>query len=328
MSRVGLLLIALAAVAVELLALRPVLFDRDGPIEDVQVMYGLIGCSFVAFGLVAWRRRPDSRVGMLMTAAGFGFFVAPIVVQFEGQAAFLVTVFFLDVWPFFFVAVLLSLLTRGRLQSRFDRLLVAAYAIPMFVLPVPVLLFLDLDGLNPFVAFPDNEVAQSLFDVMYVAWVIVLCTTVAVLAARWWAASRPRRRALLPSLGGALALLLFAAMLVDDLAGQRSEALMWVAHLTLLAVPAALLAGMLRSRLARGGLAELSLQLGTAGDLQAGIRRVLGDPGAVLATGAAAPGPGQRVTPVGRAAALVYDASLDEDPELVEAVASAAGVGP
>jgi signal transduction histidine kinase len=106
---------------------------------------------------------------------------------------------------------------------------------------------------------------------------------------------------------------------------------MWIAHLTLLAVPAALLAGMLRSRLARGGLAELSLQLGTAADLQAGIRRVLGDPDAVLATaGAAAPGPGQRVAPVGhdgrQLAALVYDASLDEDPELVEAVASAAAI--
>ena len=102
-----LLLIALAAIAVELFALRPVLIDRDGPIDDSQVMYGLIGCSFVAFGLVAWGRRPDSRAGMLMAAAGFSFFVA----------------------------LLLSLLTHGRLQSRFDRLLVASYAVPMWVVP-------------------------------------------------------------------------------------------------------------------------------------------------------------------------------------------------
>jgi hypothetical protein len=108
------LLIALAAVAVELFALRPVLFERDGPIDDSQVMYGLIGCSFVAFGLVGWHRRPDRRVGMLMTAAGFGFFGAPVVAQFEGPVAFLVAVLLLDPWPFFFVALLLSLLTSGR----------------------------------------------------------------------------------------------------------------------------------------------------------------------------------------------------------------------
>jgi hypothetical protein len=75
-------------------------------------MYGLIGCSFVAFGLLAWRGRPDSRVGMLMTASGFGFFVAPLVTQFDGPVAFVVSVLFLDVWPFFLVALLLSLLTR------------------------------------------------------------------------------------------------------------------------------------------------------------------------------------------------------------------------
>ena len=159
-----LLLIALAAVAVELFALRPVLFDREGPIDDSQVMYGLIGCSFVAFGLVAWARRPDSRVGMLMTAAGFGFFVAPVVIQFEGPVAFLVSVLLLDPWPFFFVALLLSLLTRGRLQSRFDRLLVASYAVPMWVVPLALLLFLDLDGLNPLVAFPNAGVADALLN--------------------------------------------------------------------------------------------------------------------------------------------------------------------
>ena len=127
MSRGRLLvLIALAAVAVELFALRPVLFERDGPIDDSQVMYGLIACSFIAFGLVAWQRRPDSRVGILMTAAGFGFFVAPVVIQFDGPVAFLFKVLLLDPWPFFFAALLLSLLTHGRLQSRFDRLLVAS----------------------------------------------------------------------------------------------------------------------------------------------------------------------------------------------------------
>ena len=200
----------------------------------------------------------------------------------------------------------------------------------MWVVPLALLLFLDLDGLNPLVAFPDAGVADALLNAVWVAWLAVMGATVAVLVARWWAASGPRRRALLPTLAGALALVLFAAMLIHDIFNEtRSEVLMWIAHLTLLAVPAALLAGMLRSRLARGGLTDLFHRLGSesSADLEAAIRRVLGDPAAVLAfAGSPAPGPGQRITPVGRAAALVYDSSLDEDPELVEAVGAAAAV--
>src|SRR5215217_2460920 len=63
---------ALVAV-LELLALRPVLLDRAEPIEGLAVVFTLIGGSFAAFGLVAWRRRPDSRSGLLMTATGIGF---------------------------------------------------------------------------------------------------------------------------------------------------------------------------------------------------------------------------------------------------------------
>src|SRR5918997_3942416 len=78
----------IAAVAAELLALRPVLFDRDAPVQGIEVVFTLIGGSFAACGLVAWRRRPDSRSGMLMTAAGFAFFVNPVLGQVDGAVAF------------------------------------------------------------------------------------------------------------------------------------------------------------------------------------------------------------------------------------------------
>jgi signal transduction histidine kinase len=69
--------------------------------------------------------------------------------------------------------------------------------------------------------------------------------------------------------------------------------------------------------------------------LQAALGRALGDPGLVVVHAATdgtlpAPGEGQSVAPVERDgrqfAALVYDASLDDDPELVEAVAAAAAI--
>ena len=61
-----------------------------------------------------------------------------------------------------------------------------------------------------------------------------------VLATRWSAASRPRRRALMPGVVGAVSALLFAALLVDGLVADTvSEPLWWVANGALLPVPAA-----------------------------------------------------------------------------------------
>jgi signal transduction histidine kinase len=64
-------------------------------------------------------------------------------------------------------------------------------------------------------------------------------------------------------------------------------------------------------------------------DMQDALRRALGDPNLVLAVGAApaAAGPGRTLTPVERGgrrvAAIVHDAALEEDPELLEAAAAA-----
>src|SRR5262249_10564310 len=131
-------------------------------------------------------------------------------------------------------------------------------------------------------------------------------------------------------------------------AGSPSEALMSVLNAALLTVPAALLWGVLRSRLARGGLPDLFRELGTlrGARLEAGLAQALGGPGLVPACPVpggpshiggggrlvALPEPGgdRTTAPVERAGrelgALVYDASLDDDPELVEAVAATAAV--
>jgi len=102
----------------------------------------------------------------------------------------------------------------------------------------------------------------------------------AVLALRWRASSRPRRRALLPSIAGGFAMLMFTSLLVNDLVtGERSDTLLWIALASLITVPAAFLFGQLRSRLARHGLADLLLDLrsmhGEA--LQRPLARALGD---------------------------------------------------
>jgi signal transduction histidine kinase len=162
--------------------------------------------------------------------------------------------------------------------------------------------------------------------------------TVVVLGLRWRAATQPRRRALLPTIAGSFILLMYVALLVNDLAsGERSEPLLWIVSCALVTVPLAFLAGLLRSRLARSGLTHLFRDLRhlDRDALQATLARALGDPGLRLAYAGAdgtlpAPDRAHSVAPLERDgrhfAALVYDPSLDDDPELVEAVSAAAAI--
>jgi signal transduction histidine kinase len=322
-----------AIVVAELVALRPVLWDREAPVQAIEVVLTLVGGSFAACGLIAWRRRPDSRSGMLMAGTGFAFIAVQLLGQVEGELASTVRVLGTDWWIFFFVALILTLHTGGRMQSRLDRLLVASYAVPLGVAQVAWMMFDPAVG-GLLLAFPDPDVAHAIDRFQRGALACCCLATDVVVVARWWRSTGPRRRALLPSLAGAFALLCNAALLVNDLAsGTRSQALLWLTACSFLTVPLAFLAGLLRSRLARGGLTDLILRLGSTrgAELQAALRRALGDPGLVLAfEGAPAAGAGRAVAPIERngrrVAAIVYDVSLDDDPELVQAVASATAI--
>ena len=314
--------------------LRPALLDRDAPVQGLQVVFGLVGGSFAACGLVAWRRRPDSRSGALMTATGFAFFIYPLLSQIDAPLAATVGQLFVDLWSVLFVMLLLTLLTGGRLVSRLDRLLVFAFVLPLLILQFIWMLFDPAIEDNVLLAFPDPGIADAI-DTLQRSILIASCAgTVAVLGARWWAASGPRRRALLPTLAGSFVLVIYVVLLVNDVvSGTRSQTVLWIASCSLVTVPMAFLAGLLRSRLTRGGLADLFRRLGTlrGDELQAALGRALGDPGLVIAyDGVPGAHDGRSVRPVERdgrrLASLVYDSSLDDDPELVEAVSAAAAI--
>jgi signal transduction histidine kinase len=217
-----------------------------------------------------------------------------------------------------------------------DAVLVGAFALPALVLEVLYLQFHEEEG-NLLAVFPHAGVADAIDKTQRLTLVGACLATVVVVAVRWRTASEPRRRALAPSVAGAICLLLFAALLVNDLvSGSRSEPLLWIAACSIVSVPAVFLVGLLRSRLARSGLAELLRDLGNmrGPELQAALRRALGDPGLTVAYAGpgqppAAWGGGDRiVVPIERdgreIATLAYDAALDDDPELVEAVCAAA----
>ena len=272
--------------------------------------------------------------GRLMTVTGFVALVYPLLSQLDSALATTVALLLYSAWTIGYVALLLTFMTGGRLEARVDRLLVGVFTFTLLVLQLAWMLFLEQEG-NLLAVFGDAEIAEAI-DVGR-RWITAVASLAValVLAARWRAASRPRRRALLPAVVGAVSALLFTALLVDGLlASVPSEPLWWVANAALMLVPAAYLYGLLRSRLARGGLAALLLELRTmrGEQLQEALARAVGDPTLELTYGGAPHSrvEGRSIIPIERdgreVAALVYDDSLDDDPELVEAVSAAAGI--
>src|ERR671922_55152 len=145
----------------------------------------------------------DTRSGMLMTATGFLFFVAPLVGQLGGELANTVRVLAVDWWVFPFVALILTLLTGGRLQSRVDRALVASYALAL-VFGQVAWMMLDPDEGHLLLAWPDADVAHVIDRGQRGTLGCAAVVTVVVVLARWWRTSAPRRRAPPPSPGGPL----------------------------------------------------------------------------------------------------------------------------
>ncbi|MGI5132631.1 sensor histidine kinase [Pseudonocardia sp. CA-107938] len=337
-SWAGLWVLVLAA---EAAALAPVIAGAEVP--PIGVVYRLVGGSFAACGLVAWRRRPDSRSGPLMLLTGAAFLLGPLIGLIQHPVADLIRNWFADLWFLFFLPLLLTLRTGGRLRHRADRVLVAVVAVEVFVLAPAYLVVAESDP-------PTAAVVDAAQRILFAG---VSLATAVVLAVRYRRATRPGRRALLPSLAGVACLLLYVALLVIDLllGSSRSSplavAVSWVAAISIVTVPLAFLAELLRSRLARGELAGLLQELRSAGpaQLQGALSRALGDPlltiahrrddGTFLdAHGAAVPLPppddDRSALLLERAgepvAALIHDRALDDDPDLVAAVGAAATI--
>ena len=295
-----------------------------------------MGGSFAACGLIAWHRRPDSHGGALMMATGFGFLLYPLLAQIDVPLAATVAMFVSDIWIFAFLPLVLTNLSGGRLQSRVDWLLIAAFALPLLVLQFVWLLLLEQEG-NVLGLFPDAGRRRR--GRQGPAGAVrgrrrgdrrrardPLAGRVAAAAAR--DAAQHRRRA--------SRCCMFTSLLVNDLVtGKRSETLLWIALASLITVPAAFLFGLLRSRLARHGLAELLLGMRTLRGEAAAARALARRSATSRSRSPTAPAVARRPRPRARTpverdgrvmATLVYDAALDDDPELVEAVGAAAAI--
>jgi signal transduction histidine kinase len=256
-------------------------------------------------------------------------------------------------WIVGFFYILLSF-PGGRLRGRLDRGLIAAAVLIAVGLEIVLLLFgnrPEIRQLDVLYAFRVPGATTVLFDLQRVTGGIFTVATIALLVARWVRASAPQRRAVTPVLlAGGLTLAALVSTIVNDLDGNPLNALPAQVHFyTTALVPVAVAVTFLQRRLARMHVAGLVVELGqqsASAGLRNALARALGDPSLELAYwfGAesryvdadgrqvALPGAAgeRRATFVERdgqpIAALLHDAALEHNDELVRSVCAAAGL--
>jgi signal transduction histidine kinase len=304
--------------------------------------------SFVIAGLIAWRRRPENRTGPLMVATGFLWFLGALP---SSSIALLFTVgYATGSWAKAVFAHTVLAYPEGRLRSRLDKALVGAAYVDVVVAQFVTLTLTPAPG-NLALIHGDAEVARELLRAQRWVGFAIVGAALLVLGLRLRRGSKPLRRAVTPVLAaGILTLALIGATIVANELESGSAVDLNLAQIGAFGLmPLAFLAGLLRSRLARFGVAELVVELSgtpTPGTLRDTLGQALGDPSLELAywlpdagrytdaDGRAvelpAEGSGRAVTRVehgGRpVAALIYDPALGEDPELVAGVGAAAAL--
>src|SRR3954453_19764677 len=147
-------------IAAELGALRPEIVGSGPSPPAWEVAFLLIGGSFAACGLVAWRRRPENRSGRLMVLTGLSFLAGPLLEQFDAPVMQTLGLLLGDLWIVLLVVLLLSAPSGRPLHSLTDRALVGTVLFAYPVLGVVWLLFFESRG-NLLAVFPDAGNADA-----------------------------------------------------------------------------------------------------------------------------------------------------------------------
>src|SRR5215472_16899290 len=274
-----------------------------------MVLDAATGFALLFLGLVAWSRRPASRAGAIMAAAGFAWFLgtlwAPALFWHRGP-----------------LAQLLISYPGGRLSSRLQRVgTVVAYGYAAAAV-----------------------VAGSAY-----ATIIFALGLVALSAYQYAAVTGPERRARLASLvaAGAFGLVVVVGA-IAHLAGVGTEPVLLPAYdLTVCLIAIGLAADLLSGRWTQGAVTGLVVDIGEpapGGVLRDRLARALGDPTLVVGywlpgqrsyvdeagrpVVLPAAGAGRAVTPVEengqRVAVLIHDLAVLDEPALLSAVGAAA----
>ena len=301
---------------------------------------------YILAGVVAWWRRPESRFGPLMVAAGFGMFVSSL--QWANWALPYTLGLAFDLLPaVLFLHVFLAF-PDGNLETRAERLVVGvAYFAGIGLQLVKML----LGGFIPdnLLGVVDNlSAANTVEDIQLLTLAAAALAGIPLLFARRRRSGRSLRRWVeLLVYSFALGLVMVAVLLVAGSFGWSSfQTIRRVTFITIGLSPIAFLIGLLSARLARSTVADLLVELHAdpaPAELPKLLARALRDPSLTLAywlpqyeSWADLEGrpvtfpPDRAVTTIERdgvrLAALVHDRSLKDEPELLDAVSAAAGI--
>ena len=278
----------------------------------------------VAVGCYAWYRGPHRRFGLLLMAAGFGWFLTTLA---ESGNSLLYSTGRIAGWLVELELIYLALsFPSGRITERVDRWIVAAALVLVAVLYLPTAL-IDTDYPVPvpytscdsgcpenafFVLDSEPEFVDSVMRPLRDALATFLFLAVVFrLAQRVKHSTQPMRMALTPVLVVAglrfLAAGLFVLMRRVGASSEAVEGVAWVAALALPAVAVGFFAGLVRWRLfVASALQTLGLRIGDRTDAQAFRARLAdatGDPTLELVYWVPARG-GQWVDGEGREATL------------------------
>jgi signal transduction histidine kinase len=326
--------------------------DNTTALAGLTIVAGL---SFVGAGLVAWRSRPEHLTGALMVGTGFALFAGTLVDANRSVPFTAGLVLSPLAWAV--LAHLVLAFPDGRLHSGLERVLVVGAYANATVLQIAMLMFMGIEYVggcpcptNLLFIRDDTHTHSALMNALRLSGVAIAAGVVIVVVRRWQTASPLLRRALAPILftGGVTTALLAAMLIADQASTGVTRSLQSAERIALATVPLAYLVGLFQTRLARAGLGELVVELGTnpaQGQLRDALARALRDPS--LELGYWLPTSGEYVDVEGnqvdvaptatravtilerrgeKVAALVHDAALREDPALLDAVSSAAGL--
>ncbi len=264
----------------------------DGGLAFVTIAL-LIGWSFVGAGLVAWRQRPESRIGLLMVGVGLAWATSAISLS-DQPIVYLIGIVVANVWTVLLFQLLLTF-PEGRFKSRSERILVAAAWISGVLLQLLAMLFLSLPdpdlcqncASNPIQIVDSPDAANLMLVLQALIAVPTMLGLLVLLIRRWQGASDAQRGPFVPVLwAGGVVMALLALQITGiafDLNGAVTDAIAPLMLIAFLTVPFAFLTGLLRTHLSRdqavsrllAKLRELSIE---GGELKVLLAEALGDP--------------------------------------------------
>ena len=338
---------AAAVVAALLIVLALTGEDVAGPALSAFLVCWLF-IPYVAAGLIAWKRRPESKLGRLIVITGFltafSFLVwsaQPVFFSIGNAIQFLPPALYLHL----FLAY-----PSGELRSKGDRWLVgAAYA--AIGITLLRMTFGEGDGRNLLAWFDEPEVVAILRRLQRVTVSALLVLGAIRLILRRRHEGKPLRPAIayvedtFP-----LVLLMLAWLYIVQVLGweQWLPITRWTTFAVIGVTPVLFLIALLQARLGRASVADLLVELGVnpgPAELQEAVARALRDPSATLAywlpefdSYADVDGrqlkvgdePARATTPISRegvpVALVLHDAALLDEPRLLASVAAATGM--